>query len=369
MEAQNKTALYDEHVKLGAKLIDFGGWMMPIRYGSAIEEHHFVRKACGLFDVSHMGELRIKGEQAEAFVQYLTTNDVTKLRDGCGQYSGLLDDQGGFIDDLIVYRLQKDDFFLCVNASNTRKDADWVKKQSAAFKVQVDDESSQWSQIAIQGPQSRECLMTLLKDAERATLADLPYTQIRKIPLFGQQALIARTGYTGELGYEVYLNHSSAIELWLKLLQLGTSRVAPIGLGARDSLRLEAGYLLYGNDMDENVTPLEVGISWAVKLDKGDFIGRDRLVKMKEAGVPRHLVAFKMTEPGIARSHMDLFQADKKVGIVTSAAFLPTLDLAGGMALVDKSSGQVGDKIEIDIRGKRKLAEVVKKPLYSPKVK
>lgn len=363
-----RTALYEEHKKAGAKLVEFGGWDMPISYDSVINEHKTVRSAVGLFDVSHMGEVFVEGKDAEKFLQHLCVNDVSRLKPGNGQYSAMLDPKGGFVDDLIIYRLKPEQFLLCVNASNTEKDAKWIQEHASSFDVKVRNESEQWSQIAVQGPQSLPALLAVIDAKEQDKVKQLQYTDICPITLFGQTALLARTGYTGEWGYEIYLPNAIAAKTWSGILATAPKTGAkPIGLGARDTLRLEACYLLYGNDMDETVTPLEAGISWAVKLDK-NFIGRDVLVKQKEQGSGRKMVAFLMDEPGIARHGMEIFTGAKKVGQVTSASFLPTLEKAGGMALVSQDL-KVGDTMEIDIRGKRKLAKIVKRPLYSAKVK
>ncbi len=366
----SKTSLHSTHVKLGAKMVDFGGWHMPIQYSSVIKEHQAVRQSCGIFDVSHMGELRVQGSQALAFLQKLTVNDVSKLADGQGQYTAMLNEDGGMIDDLILYRLTADDILLCVNASNTRKDFDWVSEQAAKFSqsdLKVSDESKQWSQLAVQGPQSQQVLGQALPEA-KALLEDLNYMTVGTLDWQGTPILVARTGYTGEHGYEIYLPNEVAPQLFEQLIESGA---APIGLGARDTLRLEASYLLYGNDMDEGVSPIEAGIAWAVKPDKGDFIGRDRVLKDKDPANQdrRKMVGFLMQEKAIPRAGMELYKGDRCIGRVTSGSFLPSLEQSGGMALVDKNSVAIDDEIQVDVRGKRKLAKIVKRPLYSPKVK
>lgn len=369
-ESVKRTALFDTHKSLGAKTIDFGGWDMPVQYESVLAEHKAVREACGLFDVSHMGEVRVSGPEAEKYLQFLTINDITKLTPGSGQYSSILRENGCMIDDLIIYRLKADEFFICVNASNATKDFQWFKEQSTKFNVKVTDESPLWSQIAVQGPTSVETLAAILSPADQAKAQAADYMTIFEVTLFGEKALAARTGYTGEKGFELYLPHTVAVKSWNGMLATKEKTgVRPIGLGARDTLRLEACYLLYGNDMDETVNPLEAGIAWAVKLDKGDFIGSQALKTAKAQGLKRKTVAFVLEDQGIPRHGMDIYSGEKKIGTVSSGSFLPTLNVSGGMALISSDYGQVGDTFEVDVRGKRKLAKVMKRPLYTAKVK
>lgn len=363
-----KTPLYDQHVSLGAKMVPFGGWKMPVSYEGVLAEHKTVREKCGLFDVSHMGEVRVSGPETVKFLQWLTINDITKLGDGQGQYSAILNENGGMIDDLIIYRLSKDEFFICVNASNAEKDFQWIKAKSSGFNVKVANESSQWAQIAVQGPTSLETLAPLL-GAASAQLKELPYTNIMHATICGEKALVARTGYTGEWGYEIYVPPTIASKVWMALLENGPKTgVKPIGLGARDTLRLEACYLLYGNDMNDTVSPLEAGIGWATKLDKGEFIGRPVLLKQKETGVKRKMVAFKMVEDGIPRHGMQVKAPGGRLGEVTSGSVLPTVGGAGGMALVDATLAE-GDEFEIDVRGTMKRAKIVMRPIYAARVK
>lgn len=363
------TALYECHKKLGAKTIPFGEWDMPVSYSGIIDEHQTVRSKCGIFDVSHMGEILVSGKEAYKFLQHLTINDLDRLSDGNGQYTAILNEKGGMIDDLILYRIKEDSYLLCVNASNIEKDFAWVKAQSKGFVVNVTDDSVNWSQIAIQGPTSQTAVQKIVGPDKLERLAQLKYMEIISLDIEGHKAYLARTGYTGEHGYEIYLHNEIAVGVWNALLSTHEdSGIKPVGLGARDTLRLEACYLLYGNDMDETVTPLEAGISWATRLQKSGFIGKEVLVSQKESGIPRKNIAFKMIDKAIGRGGMDVYHQDQLVGKITSGSKLPTLDFAGGMALVDRSIG-VDDEIYIDIRGKRKLAKVVKKPLYTANVK
>ncbi|MCX6124985.1 MAG: glycine cleavage system aminomethyltransferase GcvT [Proteobacteria bacterium] len=359
-----RTVLFAEHVAQNAKMVPFGEWTMPVSYAGVLAEHRSVREFVGLFDVSHMGEIRVKGPDATRYLQRITINDIAKLKDGDGQYSAILNESGGMIDDLIVYRLASDEYFICVNASNSSKDFDWLLSQSKSFQVTLNNESPDWAQIAVQGPHSARALRPFLSDID-----SLAYTQIRPVTLFGQPCYIARTGYTGELGYEVYIPNSAARNLWLGLMERsGETGVKPIGLGARDTLRLESCYLLYGNDMDDTVSPLEAGISWATKFDKGDFIGRAALVQQKATGVMRKIVAFKMIDEGIPRHGMQVIFEGLPSGKVTSGSVLPTVGGAGGMAMVS-SLIKEGDEISIDVRGNHRKARVVKRPLYQAKVK
>ena len=364
-----KTPLYEAHLERKAKMVDFGGWSMPVSYESVLTEHKTVREGCGIFDVSHMGEIHVKGPEAQNFLQWVTINDIRRLKNGGGQYTAILNDRGGMIDDLIIYRLADDEFFICMNASNRDKDFAWIKDKSASFKVTVENESDVWAQIAVQGPNSTEALTALLSSGDAMTLRALAYTNIMKAPIAGKPSLIARTGYTGEHGYEIYLPASAAKHAWMSLLEQATKcGVRPIGLGARDTLRLEACYLLYGNDMNDDVTPLEAGISWATKIDKGDFIGREALIAQKTRGLARQMVAFKMLDDGIPRHGMKIYQGDILAGEVTSGSVLPTVGGAGGLALVS-STLREGDEFLVDIRGMKKRARIVRKPLYAARTK
>ena len=361
-----RTLLFDEHVRLGAKIVPFGGWDMPVSYSGVLSEHTHVRTKCGIFDVSHMGEIFVSGKGSGEALQKVTMNDIERLKVGEGQYSALLNEKGGIIDDLILYRIENESFLLCVNASNIEKDFNWLKQVCPA-PTHLENLSENWSQIAVQGPMSKDVLVGCLNAAEGRALAELEYMGLMKAELHGVGAFIARTGYTGELGYEIYLPHAGARWLWKKLLE--NPNVLPAGLGARDTLRLEACYVLYGNDIDEATTPWEAGIGWAVRLEqKGDFVGRQALEAQKAAGVPRKMVAFKLDEPGVPRPGMDIWWNEKIIGKVTSGSVLPTVGGAGGMALLLADSVKVGDKIGIDVRGKQKLATVVKRPLYTAKI-
>ncbi|MGE0171667.1 MAG: glycine cleavage system aminomethyltransferase GcvT [Oligoflexales bacterium] len=368
MEDLRTTSLFQCHKNHKARFVEFGGWNMPVSYEGVLQEHAHVRTQCGIFDVSHMGEVTVKGADALAFLQYLTINDVSKLTPGQGQYSAMLNEKGGMIDDLIMYQLAPQNYLLCVNASNTDKDFAWIQKVSAKFNVTVVNESENWSQLAVQGPKSVECIQKCFDATGKKTVSDLNYMDIAPVKFENKEVLVARTGYTGEMGFEVYLPNAVAEKFWQKIFKENPDVLKPIGLGARDTLRLEACYLLYGNDMDDTVSPLEAGIGWAVRMEKNDFIGKSVLAEQKANGVKRKMAAFLMDEKGIARHGMDIYKDGEKIGTVMSGSFLPTLDIPGGMALFSKNVA-VGDTFEVDVRGKRKLAKVAKRPLYSAKVK
>ena len=357
--ALKRTPLYDLHRELGAKLIDFGGWEMPVQYTGILEEHKAVRERVGVFDVSHMGEFEVVGPGAEAFLQKLTPNDVGKLADGRIHYSAFLTEQGTFVDDLLVYRRAPASYFLVVNAGNTPKDFAWASARAGA-NVQVADRSDAYALLAVQGPRAG-VLVTRLA-AERVT--DLPYYGFRQMSVLGAPALVSRTGYTGEDGFEIYLGPEAAPKVCRGLLESGRDLgVLPCGLGARDTLRLEAKMCLYGNDIDETVTPWEADLGWIVKMGKGDFIGRDALARQKEQGVPRKLAGFEMVDRGIAR-HGYAAATAHGPGIVTSGTHSPTFGKPIGLALLPSAATEMGTEFEVDIRGRAAAARVVPTPFY-----
>ncbi len=359
------TALYSSHKNLKAKIVPFAGWMMPVSYEGVLAEHKVVRQGCGIFDVSHMGELFIEGPGALDYLQFMTINDVAKLGVGMGQYTAILNDQGGMIDDLILYRTDDTKYLICMNASNILKDSTWFFEHIKKFDVQVKNESDSWSQIAVQGPKSEKVMTQIFGEK----ILKMDYMSIIQERFQDSSVWIARTGYTGESGFEIYLPNLLAAAFWEKLLS-SSEPVKPCGLGARDTLRLEACYLLYGNDMNDTVSPLEAGIGWATKLHKLDFIGKTALVTQKEQGIKRQIFTFKMLDEGIPRHGMKVYAGEKELGEVTSGSVLPTLGGAGGMALLQRlpklSEGSV---VEIDIRGERKKAIICKRPLYLAKTK
>jgi aminomethyltransferase len=365
-----RTALYDEHVAAGGRMVPFAGFVMPVQYSSLTEEHLAVRSRAGIFDVSHMGEIFVSGPRALDFVQLISCNDHGKLAIGRAQYTGLMYPQGTFVDDLLVHRLADDEYLLVVNAANTDKDFAYLSELADGEPgVEVSNQSDRWAQIAVQGPLAQEILQPLTA----VDLAAIKYYRFAWGEVVGHRALVARTGYTGEDGFEVYLGPPAAPELWRALLAEGGPKgLLPAGLGARDTLRLEAGMPLYGNDIDDTTTPLEAGLGWIVKLDKGDFIGRDVLERQQEAGVERRLVGFELLSPGIARhGHPVLLAEDdgEPVGHVTSGTRLPSLGKSMGMAYLPAAAAQVGREFFVDIRDRRARARVVELPFYSRKKK
>jgi aminomethyltransferase len=360
-----RTPLYDVHCQLGARMIQFGGWEMPVSYTGIIEEHQRVRTHAGLFDVSHMGEIEITGPGAEAAVQYLTLNDVRPLQVYQLQYSALCNDAGGLLDDLTVCRLAPERFLLIVNAANIAKDFHWIT-QHLGPGASAENRSDAQALLALQGPDAEGILQRLCS----APLGTLRYYHALLTRLDGHEALVSRTGYTGEDGFEVLVDAAHAVALWQAIMAAGQAYgLLPVGLGARDTLRLEARYLLYGQDMDETTNPFEVGLGWITKLDKGEFIGRDALIRLRTAGVQRRMVGFVMQERGIPRAHYQVMQAGQAIGEVTSGTMSPTLNQAVGTALVRSTSVQNGSIIAIDIRHKAVPAQVVPAPFVPRRVK
>ena len=354
-----RTPLFERHRALGGKLVPFGGWEMPVQYSGLTEEHIAVRTRAGLFDVSHMGEIRVRGPRALEVVQRLTTNDASSLLDGRIQYSAFLYEKGTFVDDLLTYKIADDDYLLVVNAGNTPKDVAWAKR-AAVDGGSVEDESGVWAQIAVQGPRSAEILQPLV-DVE---LAPIGYYHFRHGKVVGIPSIVSRTGYTGEYGFEVYCPPEAAVEIWDAILASGRPHgLIPAGLGARDTLRLEAKMALYGNDIDDTTTPWEADLGWIVKMKKGDFIGRAALEQQKAAGITRKLVGFEVTGRGIAR-HGHTLKTAAGPGIVTSGTQTPTVGKAIGLAYVPVAASAIGTEMEIDIRGRGVSATVVPTPFY-----
>lgn len=354
-----RTPLFSLHRELGAKLIDFGGWEMPVQYTGILEEHRAVRERAGIFDVSHMGELEVRGFGAIAALQRLTPNDVGRLADGRCHYSAFLTERGTFVDDLLVYRRAGDDFLVVVNASNRPKDFAWAVAR-AGQEAEVTDASDRWALLAVQGPLA----VALVGRATDSDPSDLPYYGFRTMTVFGVPALVSRTGYTGEDGFEIYLEPGAAEKVMRGLLDSGRADgVIPCGLGARDTLRLEAKMALYGNDIDDTVTPWEADLGWIVKMEKGDFVGRDALALQKKDGVARKLAGFEMVDRGIAR-HGYPARAPHGEGVVTSGTHSPTLGKPIGLAMLPIADASVGTEFEADIRGRSAKARVVPTPFY-----
>lgn len=357
-----RTPLYECHVNAGARMVPFVGWEMPVQYKGVIDEHRAVRTAVGLFDVSHMGEIEVVGRRALDLVQYVTCNDASRLAVGRAQYSGLMTPRGTFVDDLLVHKMADDRYFLVVNAANADKDYAYLCAQSAAFEdTDVVNRSEEFAQLAVQGPRALEVVQQLTP----VKLDEIKYYRFVEGEVNGAQSLIARTGYTGEDGFELYVAPEQAPALWDRLMETGApAGIVPCGLGARDTLRFEACMHLYGNDIDDTTTPLEAGLEWIVKLEKGPFLGRDALVRQRSSGVKRRLVGFEVTGRGIARHGYGVFSGDKQVGDVTSGTFAPTLGKPLGLGYVQQDLAGVGTPIEIDIRAQRVSARVVETPFY-----
>jgi aminomethyltransferase len=363
MSDLKQTPLNAVHRALGAKMVDFGGWDMPVQYPSGIlAEHEAVRKRAGLFDVSHMGEIRVKGPQALVFLDWLTPNAVAKLELGQIHYTAFLTDRGTFVDDLLLHKMAPDEYLLVVNASNTEKDFAWVKGHAAKWDVNVVNESQATAQVALQGPRSLEILQPLVD----IDLAPIKYYWFAAGRFQGLPVLFARTGYTGEDGFEVYCPSDKAEEVWNAILKAGQPHgLIPAGLGCRNTLRLESKMSLYGHEIDDTTNALEADLAWIVKLQKGEFLGREALLKVKESGIQRKLAAFRMREKrDIARDGMPVIDGGKSIGHVTSGAPSVTLGCNIGLCYVPLEKCRVGTPIQIDIRGRACEAEIVPAPFY-----
>ncbi len=356
-----RTPLFEQHVALGARLVEFGGWEMPVQYSGIIDEHRAVRTHAGLFDVSHMGEFKVEGQAALAFLQHLVPNDVSRLVINQALYTQLCLPEGGTIDDLIIYKLEEGHYMLVVNAANIEKDFDWISKQAKGFDVQISDQSNATALLALQGPEAQSILQPLTD----VDLSAIHYYHCLPGTVSDVNCIISRTGYTGEDGFELYCPSSDAPKLWSDLLAAGKNHgLLPAGLGARDTLRLEASYCLYGHELDEQTNPLEASLGWTVKLNKDEFIGHDALREVKQQGLKRKLVGIEMVERGICRGGYAIFEDDRQIGVVTSGAPSPTLNKNIGMGYVDASHAVVGKPVFIDIRGKRTAAQIVALPFY-----
>lgn len=361
-----KTPLYDRHVALGARLIDFGGWSMPVQYSNVIDEHLVTRKQASLFDICHMGEIDIRGKNALDFLQIMLTRDLAGQSLHQMKLSLMVNDQGGIIDDLTVYRLGDDHYRLVTNAATKDKDLQWLQdqKQDKGFNnVSIEDRSAETAKLDLQGPRSEEILQEIVPDI----LAPLRFYHSMPTTVANVPALVSRSGYTGEDGFEIYIDADRAGEIWDRLLYIGVNYgLKPAGLGARDTLRLEGGMMLYGQDMDESVTPYEVVYGWVVHLEK-DFIGRDALAKRHAAGEERKLVGFSMWERGIARHGYGILKDGRPVGVVTSGTYAPSLEKAIGLAFVPTSCSEPGTTITVRIRTHEAAAQVVALPFYKRK--
>jgi aminomethyltransferase len=360
-----KTPLNEVHRKLGGRMVEFGGWDMPVQYSAGtLTEHLRTRTRAGLFDVSHMGEVEVRGPESIAFVNKLTSNDASKLIDGQAQYSALTTPQGTVIDDLLVYRFAEDHLLLVVNAGTTDKDWEWISSHQSGEAVKLQNVSSEYCQLALQGPEA----LAILQQLTETPLAEIKYYHFVRGQVDGVDSIISRTGYTGEDGFEVYAAPDKAEQLWNKMLDAGNfgsdEGVLPCGLAARNTLRLEAGMCLYGHEIDETTTLLEANLGWITKVNKGDFIGREALAKQKEEGLKRKLIGFEVTDRGIARDGQDLLVGGSLVGKVTSGSPAPFIKKNIGMGYVPIEFANVDQQIEIDVRGKSVAAKIVALPFY-----
>jgi len=341
-------------------MVEFAGWEMPVQYSGVIDEHLAVRSRAGLFDVSHMGEVEAVGAGAFDLCQRLTPNDLARTKAGQAQYNLLLNEQGGAVDDIVVYPLKPGAIFICVNASNTDKDFEWIRSHAPAD-VQVENTSARYAQLALQGPAAQKILQPLTA----TPLQDVKSFYFLFGDVAGIRSLVARTGYTGEDGFEIFCEAEEAEKLWNALLDAGAADgLKPAGLGARDTLRLERALALYGHELDDTTTPLEAGLDWVVKFSKTEFLGRDVLVRQKEKGVERKLVGLELIDPGIARGHYPVFAGGKRTGEVTSGTKSPTLGKAIAMAYVGSEHAAPGTEVEVEIRERRARARVVPLPFY-----
>ncbi len=361
-----KTPLNAAHRELGGRMVDFGGWDMPVQYpAGVIDEHMRCRTAAGLFDVSHMGEIWVDGRGAIAFVNRLTTNDVTNLLDGQAHYSALTNERGGVVDDLLVYRFAEEKLLLVVNAGTTEKDWEWITSQKTDDDdMNLTNASGEFCQIAVQGPKAIEIIEKLTE----TDLSAIGYYHFTEGWVDDVESIISRTGYTGEDGFEIYAAPEYAEQLWKKLLETGNfgsaDGILPCGLAARNTLRLESAMSLYGHELGDDITPLEANLGWITKLQKGDFIGSAALASQKEAGLSRKLAGFEMTEPGIARDGFDVYVGEEKVGVVTSGSPAPFLKKNIGLAFLPPDFAKAGQEIKIDVRGKHLRAVIVPTPFY-----
>lgn len=362
MSQLKRTPLFEVYKDYGAKTIDFGGWDLPVQFSSIKEEHEAVRTKAGLFDVSHMGEIEVKGTDSLKYLQKMMTNDISKLKNSGAQYTAMCYENGGTVDDLLVYKIEDDHYLLVVNASNIEKDFNWLQDH-AEGNVELKNLSEDMAQLAIQGPLAEKVLQKLAG----TNLSDIGFFKFQQdVDLNGKKALVSRTGYTGEDGFEVYCDAQDAVALWIEILEAGKEEgVLPCGLGARDTLRFEANLALYGQELSPEITPLEAGIGFAVKVNKeADFIGKEVLKNQKENGVPRKLAGIEMIDRGIPRHGYPVYKGEELIGEVTTGTQSPTLKKNIGLVLIKKEHAEPGTDLEVEIRGKRLKAKIEATPFY-----
>ncbi len=359
-----KTPLFEVYTESGAKTVDFGGWALPVQFSSIKEEHEAVRTGAGLFDVSHMGEIRVTGEDSLSFLQKMATNDVSKLSVGKAQYAALCYEDGGTVDDILIYKRGEQYYWLVVNAANIEKDYAWLSKHTSGYEVELVNESAATAQLALQGPRAEAILQGLVEETDLKEIG--PFRFKEDVMIAGVSTLVSRTGYTGEDGFELYCKAEEAPHLWRKLLNDGAA--VPAGLGARDTLRFEAGLALYGQELSPEITPIEAGIGFAVKVDKKEaFIGKEVLIRQKANGAPRKLVGLEMIDRGIPRHGYAVYAGDRKIGEVTTGTQSPTLKKNVGYALIDTEYAEMDSTVTVEIRSKQVPAKIVETPFYRRK--
>ena len=363
METNKRTCLYDKHVAMGALISPFGGFDMPIQYAGIVEEHNAVRNHCGVFDVSHMGEVTIKGPDAEKFVNYIFTNDITDAPLGKIFYGLMLYPNGGAVDDMLVYKRGENDFFLVINAGNIDKDVDWIMQNKEDFNVEVIHESDYYGEIAVQGPESESNIENILGIA----CSDLAFYTFKTLTYEGETIIISRTGYTGEDGFEIYASHELTCKFWDKLIESG--KVAPCGLGCRDTLRFEVGLPLYGDELSEEITPIEACLGIFVKTDKEDFIGKEVVKKQKEEGAPRKLVGIELQDKAIPRHGYEVLSGDDVIGYVTTGYRCISVEKSVALALIDSKYAEMGAPVKIKIRKKTFDGTIVARKFYKKSYK
>lgn len=373
-----RTPLYEVHKKLGARLVEFGGWEMPVQYTGVMEEHRAVRERVGLFDISHMGEIFVTGEKAQEFINHLTTNDIRRIQDGGCQYAACCYENGGVVDDVISYQYNPKKYLVVVNASNTDKDFEWFQKQNQ-FGVKIENKSPEHCQLALQGPLAQQVLQKVIS----FNLTDLKYYNFCEtvtLPLSpshrgrgdeeGKKIILSRTGYTGEDGFEIYGAATDALFLWETLMQAGKEEeIAPIGLAARDTLRLESAYSLYGHEISDTINPLEARLAWIVRLgsrtlDKSQFIGQKSLERIKAEGIKRKIIGIEMIDAGVPRQGYKIFAEGKEVGVVTSGTFSPTLQKGIALVLVNAKETPDSGELAVEVRGQQRKGKIVSLPFY-----
>jgi aminomethyltransferase len=357
-----KTPLYETHLKYGGKIVEFGGWLLPVQYDSILAEHRAVREKAGLFDVSHMGEVTVKGPEALAFLQKVVTNDVAKIADGQVQYTPMCYPDGGTVDDLLIYRYGPDDYLLVINAANIAKDWGWLQENGGEFDVALDNVSAATAELALQGPLAA-AILAKLTDAPLGTFGYYRFLPAAEVA--GRRVMVSRTGYTGEDGFEVYCRPEDAAALWEAIMEAGGPLgLMPAGLGCRDTLRFEACMPLYGHELSANITPIEARLTKFVSFAKGEFNGRAALARQVEYGPPRKIVGFALAERGVARAEYPVVADGRRIGTVTTGSYAPTLDKNLGMALVEADYARAGGKFAVEIRGREVAAEIIPRPFY-----